>query len=372
MDKEPNGAALKELRRAIGQNAVSRLFEEIGPVTRIELTSLRSAGLSGARLYRATVIDAHGNPEVPQVIKIGNKEQLRTEKANYEKFAFRVLKRTPNIFHHSETENVGLLAFEFAGQETLADRILHIIPRAGDSELEAEIKTVLNYFSSWHNETTEEEMIVAKKKYAFRGDYFTAFDQQVSTLRPPDQDYAIPPHELLKNTRNLWQRTTSTKSLTCTCHADLHPYNILYTEDNSLCAIDYYYTQPDHHFLRDFVILEVDSILKVLCPDNWNRKHDFDQFLDLKSCLFNLHDFFLEKTIAYGPNAKAAITIARTIRSHALGGDRMTLQYMSEYLIGLMRYLVSRTGQKESGLNDTRRLISAHFAIQLDKTLKIV
>jgi len=362
---------MRELYGKVGRATIEGLFEKVClPNSIISIHPMQS-GLSGAFVLKVHISHPVRPDEVLQVVKIGRSEQIKLETKNFEEHAYRSLNPTPKLIHFAGEDGWSISSFSFESGKILADQILELTFSNRQKHLSELIDVVLKYFEPWHSRRRMELVSVAAEKYRLKSGYFEDFERLRSELNSQNR-FPLPPSAPLNFASREWYRFKKILTLLCTCHGDLHPFNVLLGKAGP-CAIDFQFTAADHHFLKDFVLLEMDALLKVLAPRQLIPSYDFQLFLDIKNYLFEVEvdGFLLKKACASGPRAKAAICIARRIREHAWRAMDGKAQHICEYFIGLLRYAISRAGQANSGLTDAQRCIAIHFAFELDKKLDV-
>lgn len=358
-------AFFEALCNQVGRKTLYKLFEKaLSSKNEVRISPMRP-GLSGAIILKAKI-----GRELLQVIKIGRSAQIELERQNFLDYAQAYLRPTPKLLHNENENGWSIVCFSFESGQTLADRISELTADGLYAELQDLIHSVLKYFTPWHGGRRVEQVSLPFQKYHLKQNYFEDFERRRSEICAR-QGLPIAPPSSLFFAYKKWRHYETVCTLLCTCHGDLHPFNILLTPAGP-CAIDFQFTTPNHHFLKDFVLLEIDTILKVLAPRQVFPSHPIDLFIRLKKLLFNPDDFFLQHSRASGRPANAAVCIARAIRKHAFQGLENKSQYQQEYFLGLLRYAISRAGQSNSGLTDAQRCIAIHFAIELNNVLEVL
>ncbi len=165
--------------------------------------------------------------------------------------------------------------------------------------------------------------------------------------------------------RIFWRGSNQLKSrqLCSIRHGDLHFRNVLVSDDEQLCLIDFLHSGWNH-FVRDHTTLEADLVLNVLYPVTREEM---------------MHSIYERVRACYRRDNFLSTAISRSIQSPDVGGVRLliaALQVIREdawrrmelnedeiagYFIGVMRRMLSMTIRPDSGLSDAQRWLGSRL-----------
>lgn len=264
-DELQKGAALKEVESIVKQiTFTSHSADRSTVVSRVVLDRLEG-GFSISKVYRLRAFTAADLACIHAVLKISKPEAAQREFENYMNYIDWYLPYTwrPDLLGKAFTRRWGAVCYAFAYGEGVpfqslnsvieakeVDRVIEVAKKIFDpgrqrwfhsSNVREEKQLTTYYVQRWFvKRQVDLERLIRRLLLAY-----DLSDSEVVKIK--GNIYRMPEGFLLGRVRNNYQ--------SCIRHGDLHGGNLLVTETNDICFIDFQDTGRGHVF-EDFIVFE--------------------------------------------------------------------------------------------------------------------
>ncbi|MEU4220877.1 phosphotransferase [Actinoplanes sp. NPDC026623] len=370
-----------------GKSVVQRAVSDVLPGRRVKLCAL-TQGISGSIVFLASpqriLGDGRRVSEVDGVLKLGPARLLADEMDRYDKWVSHLLAQSSHfppldsppglaeIAAAAPTE-IHALHYRHVGHVTFGNRFRDL-NAAGDIDGAYRlVESLLTILRPWQEiaEPIGSESLTAGGVFAFDRDPFGEFDevcQRLNTALGNDADLIDP--DQCDAIRHLWAPDTlsSERQLRSIVHGDLHVENILLNNGDNATLIDFGAT-GEGHFLRDLTTLEAHLVMRALSPPGDVVGDEQRNFVADVACLYS-SDAFADpfQEITRSPMHAAVMRLRRYALCCLMRGD---LNYMPQYVVGVLRHAIRVCTRRDENLTEGQRWIAAKIALQLRDALVI-
>lgn len=357
-------AALNTLTRHIVEKILGKMFP---PPTKVNYRAL-TPGMSGSSVF--LVYPRRGDARAPCVAKIGPARDIHAELRAWGEHVEPYLrnKHLPGIHNSVLVDDVGGIAYKFFADTTLNRRLQGLAAVEDTLAIEELVSKLLTVLISAWNEKHRLPRNLVKEDYPLTDGDLIAFESFCDEMPAP---FTLPPEDV-RLVRRLWRsESTHAHQLQCVsrCHGDLYGENVLVDSDDDLCLIDFSHAD-EQHYLRDFITLEGDLLLRLLPAGG------ADVEVDAKAArhLVNLASADFPTGFTPDPAQQPKVTAGaaaalRAIRRHAWGRMENNADEIPNYQVGLIRRLVRTVARVENRLSHAQRCAGALLAVSHARSL---
>lgn len=345
--------ALAEVLEALFPNRTSIIYRALVP------------GLSGSSVLLAY---PHA-PEMqkPCVVKIGPVEDVRLELDAYRTHVQPYLRGEyiPGILSSYTGDVLGGVTYEFFAKATLTSRLRELAEEPNTRKLSSLVANLLTTIGeAWHVRKDRRHRNLLIEDYTLTERDITAFEK-LCTSMPPEYK---PSADEVRLIRLLWNQADSgfhKDHYVGFCHGDLHGENVLVNPNDRFCLIDFSRAKPQH-YLRDFVTIEGDLVIRLFPANYGSEAHDtmnaVRRIVEASAPPFRQSSGYPAVRRDDGAVAPA-VAVLRQVRRAAWSRMENQRSEIASYQAGLIRRLVRTVIRPENRITDAQRWAGVHLAL---------
>lgn len=362
-DDERTTHALNSLGR---QTVIDVLKAMFPPPTTVVFQAL-TPGMSGSSVF--LVYPHLGHSLLPCVVKIGPLAEIEAELRAWETHVKPYVrsKYLPDVRNSVLSKEIGGIAYEASGRTTLNQR-LDVLAQEGQLDrVEGFLSSLLGIITdAWNVEKHRTLRNILAEDYPLTDGDLGAFENLCSSLG----GRTVLRRSEVAYVRAIWraeQIPLDPVPWVSRCHGDLYGDNVLVDDDDDLVLIDFT-KAGEQHYLRDFVTLEGDLILRLLPragKTTATERKVGSRLVELARAATTRAFHELPPTTHEPAETAAAVAALRAIRQHAWRRMENSPGEIVGYKIGLIRRLVRSVARVENGLTDAQRTAGAMLAVAL-------